>query len=292
MQRGWCVGCFALIAFFQTVSAGDAVGAKLHFGRGFTQALEGRRALSVREAPIGRVLRNLQEQTGLCIIFDRRIDPAQRVTLSTGLVPTEDLLRQVAAELPTAGVSVNRAFVYIGPQATAERLRTLCEQNRSIIVDGRRQFEPETYAKLCSSEPLSWPDLQMPRDVVAGLAVRSGVQVVNLDRVPNDLWHAGRLSRMPFAESATLLLCQFDLTFSIDAGSAECTIVPMPERVLQNRRHRVARQYRGEAEQQLAHSFPGLELNWDQSGVRLGATYEQHERIEAWLSGESSLSDD
>ena len=280
-----CLVCLFLVAGFRSVCADHVTGAKLHTGRRLTVALESRRALNVQDASVRSILLKLQEQSGICIVVDRRVDPSQRLTFRTDLLPTNELLRQVTAELPNAVLSVNRAFVYIGPAATARRLRTFCEHHRSMILDHRRQFDKEIYRKLSTAKPLTWGDLTSPRDIVVSLVADAGLTAVNPDAVPHDLWYGGRVPGIPFAESATLLLSHFDLTFRIDADSAEFTIIPMLGVVLLERRHQVSRRLRAAAEQQLARKFPGLEVTWERFGVRLRATWEQHEQIEAWLSG-------
>jgi hypothetical protein len=286
-----CVVWLAVFLSCRGVCADELRAVKLLTGRGFMQALESPRSLSVRDAPLHRILQSLQAQAGVCIVVDRRIDPSQRLTLSTDLIPTEDLLRMIAAQLPSAGVSVNRSFVYIGPGSVAWSLRTLCEQNRSDILESRRKFAAETYGRLTAAEPFAWVDLESPRDLVVRLAARVGLAVVNPELVPHDLWHAGGLSKMPFAESATVLLCQFNLTFAIAPDTTHCRIVPLPDVVLLERRHRVTRGLREVAELQLAQEFPDLDVMWERSGVRFSATYEQHQQIAELISGRRGLQD-
>jgi len=263
---------------------------KLLTGRRFSQSLEIRRGLNVQNAPLRKVLTMLQQQADLCIVVDRRIDPSFPLTLNTGLVPTLDLLRQVAAELPRSDVSVNRTFVFVGPAAGSRRLRTLCERNRSMILKSRSRVDPETYAKISTAQAFEWTELESPRDLLTRLAVQSGLAVVNPEAVPHDVWHAGRFPAMPFAESATLLLIQFDLTFSVNAHSGECRVVPVPEMVFLERHHRVSRRRREKTKRKLAQVFPGLRSEWDRSGVHVNASFEKHQQIADLVSdvGESS----
>ena len=278
------VVCGSVYAAHDSDDAARERESKQWTGRRLTKALEIRQEVNVQEIQLREVLLRLQEQSGICIVVDRRIDPSQRLTLSTGRLSTDEVLRRLAAEIPNAGFSVNRAFVYIGPVATSQRLRTLCESQRSMILDHRRQFDREIYRKLSGVRSLVWDELTSPRDIFFSLAADADLTVVNPDAVPYDLWHAGRVPAMPFAESATMLLCQFDLTFVIDAASAELTIVPMPEVVLLERRHRVLRRHRAAAERYLAENLPELDVKWERSGVRVRATWEEHKAIRTWLS--------
>jgi len=275
-----------------TVAADDSGRKILRTGRTLQRALESRRALSVQAIPIRDVLADLQTQTQICIVVDRRIDPSQRLTLNTDLIPTVDLLRHVASELQDAGLSVNRSFVYIGPAAAAWRLRTLCEQKRSMILELRNQFEKAIYGKVSKAASLEWNELVVPRDIFIGLADSVGLTIRQADLIPQDLWHANRWSAMPIAESGTLLLNQFDLTFQMDAAKAECSIVPIPNAVLMERRHRVNSRRRKWAEAQLTSNYSELTTHWDRSSVLIHATFEQHELIANLLSGRDEGADD
>ena len=279
-----CLVCLFWVAGFCPVWADPVTPTKLQTGHRLTAALESRGSLDVQDAPVRSILLKLQEQSGICIVVDRRVDPSQMLTFSTELLSTNELLRQVTAELPDAVISVNRAFVYIGPTVAARRLRTLCENHRSTIFRNRRRFDRELYRKLSVARSLVWGDLASPRDILVSLLADVGLTAVNPDAVPHDLWHGARVPGVVFAESATLLLSHFDLTFRVDADTAEFTIIPMPDIVLQERRHRITRRLRAAAEQQLPGRFPGVDMFWERSGVRLRATWEQHEQIEVWLS--------
>lgn len=281
------IGMIAMVvlSLLPIAVAGELRAVKLRNGRALERALETRRALSMQAVPIRTLVTDLQEQAGICIVVDRRIDPSQRLTISTGLISTEDLLRQVAAELPAANISVNRSFVYIGPIDASRRLRTLCEQKRLFVLNARREFGKEAYAKVSKVELKTWGEFVSPRDLVMEFSENAGLKIVNPDAIPHDLWHAAQLSAMPFTELATLVLTQFDLTFDIDPNKVECTIIPIPEVVLLERRHSVPSRRRGVAQKQLMETFGELEAQWERSAVLVHATYEQHEQIALLLSG-------
>ena len=281
--------CLALVSSAVVCAENDRP-QKLLTGRRFRQSLEIRRGLHIENAPLRQVMVTLQQGAGLCVVIDRRIDPSFPLTLNTGVVPTRDLLRQVAAELPCSGLSVNRTFVFIGPKEVSRRLRTLCELNRLTILQSRSHFKPETYAKISTARAFEWAEPESPRELLTALAAQSGLAVVNPEVVPYDLWHAGRLPVMPFAESATLLLIQFDLTFSVDAHRGQCRVVPVPESVFLNRYHRVSRRRRETTKRRLTQEFPGLSSEWGPSGVHVSASYEQHQKIADLLLSASESS--
>lgn len=290
--HGFCAAWLVSTALCTAADTDEKASGKLLTGEELTRALDVRRSLRVRDIPLRRVVQQLQEQAGFCILVDRRIDPSQRLTLRTDLVATDELLRTIAAELPSAGVSVNRAFVYLGPARVARSLRTLCELHRVKIREARSRLGPATYGKLLAVESLSWAELESPRDILIRLADRVRLPIVNPELIPHDRWHAGTLPDMPFAESATALLCQFDLTCEVELDPAQIRIVPVPDVVLLDRRHRLSRRDRRQAERLLSDEFPGLQPVWERFGVRLSATYEQHEQIMRLLSGISGRQKD
>ena len=259
----------------------------LHTGRALTQALEQRRALTVQAMPLRQLLTDLQQQTEICIVLDRRIDPSQRLTLTTELMPTLRVLQQVAAAVPDADVSVNRSFVLIGPESAAQRLRTLCERNRAMILEARREFDQDVYEQLSLRKRFSWDELSHPRDLLRQLAEGRRLTIRGADLVPHDLWHAGQWPAMTFAEAATLLLSQFDLTYRIDVATAALEIALIPDVVAIAQSHRVPRRWQESDRRRLAAQFPDLNFEWNRSSVSVAATYEQQQHIASMLSGDA-----
>ncbi len=272
----------------QVSGADRSGGEELRTGRQLQQALESRRALTVQAIPLRDLLADLQTQSGICIVLDRRIDPSQRLTLNADLMPTLHLLHLAAAEIPQAAVSVNQSFVYIGPVDAAHRLRTLCELNRKMILDARSQLDAEVYVAVTSRLPVAWEELSRPAEVLTRLCAETGLDVSNVETVPPDLWHAGQWSKMSLAESATLLLNQFDLTFRVDPAGAQVEVIRLPETVVLDQRHSVPRRQRETVRQLLPTKFPELTFDWKPSSVQVAATYEQHQQIAALLTGKGT----
>lgn len=261
----------------------------LKTGRALVQALDSQRALTVQAIPLRQLLADLQAQAEICIVLDRRLDPSRRLTLQTGLTPTRQLLQTVTDQIPGAGVSINRSFVYIGPTVAARRLRTLCEINRAAILELRRDFSPAVYERLSARSAWKWEELSRPRDVLVQAGETVNLEITNPTDIPRDLWHAGHLSGMQYSEAATLLLNQFDLMFQINAANATLTITAIPETVVMEQRHRVPRRRRKDVEQQLKNQFADVDVEWDGRGIRAQAAWEQHQKISALISGTDSI---
>ena len=283
----WAAGTGAVILPADLTSAvfEEAEPGRLETGSTLREVLDRRRSLNVQSASVREVLSDLEKQTGVCMVLDRRIDPSLRITMNTELSPTDVLLHRLAHQLPDCGVSVNRACVYIGPRQSAEHLRTLCEIRRQGVRNERRKFAPETWTRISWHRAMSWEDLSTPRDIVTQLTKSAGLVLSNPEAIPHDLWKARRLPPISFAEAVTLVLIQFDLTFSLDPTNAECEVVPLPAEILIKKRHKVPRYLRETAIRQFADQFPNLDPQWLRTAVHVRATLEQHEQIAALLSG-------
>jgi len=246
-----------------------------------------RRSISVESVLLRDLLRDIQAQSGICVILDRCVDPSTRMSLTTPLVRTDKLLRLVSEELPDAGVSISRELVYFGPRNRSELLRTLVEQNRAAVRDSSREYSRETYSALTARTKLRWPDLTTPRDVVTRLATDVGLELTNPQAIPHDLWESGRLPRLSFVEAATLLLIQFDLTVEIQPEANTCAIVEIPGDVVIKKQHLIPRQMRESARSLIEARMPGLAARWTRTKVEFRGTIEEHEQVTALFKSQS-----
>ena len=71
-------------------------------------------------------------------------------------------------------------------------------------------------------------DLRSLRGLVTSLIEQPGCRVAEAQRIPHDLWAAGSLPELAFAERLTVLLIGFDLTFEMQPRSRTISIVPLP----------------------------------------------------------------
>ena len=74
--------------------------------------------------PLRRAITSLSRSQRVAILLDRRVDPDQKIDLSFTDVPLERRLKLIAGKLQI-GVAQVGPVIYLGPAATAEKLRTL-----------------------------------------------------------------------------------------------------------------------------------------------------------------------
>jgi hypothetical protein len=233
--------------------------------------------------------RQLQASTQAGIVLDRRVDPTTDVELETDFV-TVRRTAVLLADQADAQVSFADRFLYVAPPAAAARFRTLVEMETEQIRDLRRELPAEVYAALLKSQPASWPRLTTPRDLLLEVCRQHGVTLQNAEQIPHDLWHSAELPSLDFAERASLILNQFDLSFRVEPD-AQVVIVSLPPDIGVERRHRLPAKEREELMDRISESMPELQIPWKRGAAVVRATVEQHERLERLISGESLEAD-
>ena len=90
-------------------------------------------ATEIRWSSIGselaEQLRDLQSQSGVCILRDRRIDPHRLITVQTEFVSRAQVLMQISRTIPDGAVCFTEHLAYIGPAEAIHRFPwfpTLC----------------------------------------------------------------------------------------------------------------------------------------------------------------------
>jgi hypothetical protein len=177
-------------------------------------------------APLRPALASLGRTHQVALLLDRRVDPDRRVDAVLHDLPLGAALAEIASR---EGADVSRlgAVVYIGPPATASRLRTLAELRRREAM----AFASGARLRLLSERAMSWDDLAEPRQILERLAAQAGLELAGLERVPHDLWAAADLPPMSLVDRITLVAAQFDLTFSIAPDGRTLRLVPEREQL-------------------------------------------------------------
>ncbi len=156
------------------------------------------------------------------IFIDRRTDPNQRIDLDLSATSTEQALNALASGR-NLGVARIRNTVYLGPANAAQNLPALIKQ-RSLEISRLPQDAP---LALLQRRPLQWERLSEPKQLVASLGQSVKWQLANADRIPFDLWDANALPDLSFAESLSLLLIGFDLTFELHPADRSIHLTPL-----------------------------------------------------------------
>lgn len=251
---------------------------RLLSGRQLQDALNHRRSLTLAGTPLRQAVTELQANTGIAILLDRRIDPTTTVDVKTDYVTTADVLTALAKAIPSASVSLTDHFVLIGPAAAAGRLRTLLEIQRQKIQNLKRRTDPDVFAAATQPMQVSWEFLAEPRELLIYQTSTADIKILNPELVPHDLWAKATLPRLPLTDFATLLLSQYDLTFELSEDQ-QLTIVPITDTVTLEQRHRVPAREKDNVIRRWKSAFPNLNITWKGSTAVVSATVETHERL-------------
>lgn len=273
-------GRFAAVAILGAVLAGGTATK----GSASSNRPEERPAIRRLEQPIGLVwsgvplrdaLDRLAASQNVAIWLDRRVDPEQLISLTARDEPLGDVLARLAKE-QGLGLCRFSSVIYLGPQASAARLRTLGavrhEEARKLPSNIRRQF--------LRKARMRWDDLTTPRELLAELGREGEFRIENLDLVEHDLWPAFELPSLDLVDRLTLILAPFDLTFAFEDRGAAIRLAPIPERVALRRSYsagpraaETARQWQSEASQS--------RVTVERNHVVVEGPLEDHERLAA-----------
>jgi len=156
------------------------------------------------------------------VFVDRRVDPTMRVSLDIEADSAEEVVAGIAAA-SDLGVARLGPLVYLGPSGAADQLREISAARSQEV--GR--LPADLRASLTRKQPIGWARLSEPRRLFVSIAERSNWRVANADAIPHDLWSAGGLPELTFAEQLTVLLVGFDLTFELRPKDRSIEVVPL-----------------------------------------------------------------
>jgi len=176
------------------------------------------------DVPLRDSLSNLAQTQQVAILLDRRVDPGRRIHLKCNQEPLENVLWAIADQ---TGLGISRlgGVVYLGPIASSQRLRPAA----AALEQSVRRLPPVARQKYLQTEAMSWSDLAEPRELLAALGRRGGVEIAGLDRMPHDLWSASALPPLSLVERLSLVAIQFDMTFRVAQGGAKLELIPLPD---------------------------------------------------------------
>jgi hypothetical protein len=173
-----------------------------------------------QDVPLRDAIQRLQRLFNESVFLDRRIDPTTRVTLATEASSVEDIMRRLAAD---NGWGVTRLgdVVYVGPAAAAARLTKMLP----ILKEAAAKLPRADRARFARKRQLDWDRLTEPRELVTKLIKNNGWKIENADRIPHDLWPAGKLDGLTLAEQLAVLLNGFDRMYEFQPGARTVEIV-------------------------------------------------------------------
>jgi hypothetical protein len=244
-------------------------------GTALQKELQEPRDLALSEAPLRQALRELSLQRHVAVFIDRRIDPDRRLKLEIRDTPLGKALGELA-KAHGLGLTFLGPVAYFGPLPATARLRTVVELCRDE-VHKRPLFVSQKFLR---ARPIRWNDFDTPRELLAQLAAENNLTVVGLDQIPHDLWAAADLPPLSLIERLTLLVGQFDLTFTVEGAGDRIRLLPVPNDVALVRSYFVP----GDPQQTAAGwsaLVPGAKIKIVGSRIVVRGSVEAHEQIAA-----------
>ena len=232
---------------------------------------------------LGHQLRDLQTQTGVVILRDRRIDPHRPINVKTDFVPRVQVLAQISSAIPEGAFCVTENFACVGSADAIHRLPILLSHKADQVNSLRKVIDAASFRRLTAKIDASWEQLSEPRQILSDNALIAGALIKNPDAIPHDVWAETRLPRMSFAELATVILNQFDLTFTLAGNRAEMTIIPVNPHEILEHRYLVGSQLKAPMTTAWQNRLPDIEIKWSGSNAMVTTTLGQHAALNAML---------
>ena len=231
-----------------------------------------------------QLLRDVSADRRIAILIDRRLDPSVELpidvttsTLRTGLI---SIARQADAD-----VSFPDHFVYFGPRSTTKKLRTLIELRERELQSKEAAIPKPRRVELLAPHTFSSVDLETPKAVLERFSQTTGITISNLDLIPHDLWAGISLPEVSVIKAMSVVLIQFDLTFRWQDRGASIELLPIPESVLVERKHR-PKQKTAEAMTLIHEQLPRVDAQLVKSDIVVKGTVEDQEAVASLLRGE------
>jgi hypothetical protein len=289
MRLAYVAGLFCLVfavaGITDRVSAADPAIEWLTGGK-LQQRLDGKVSItwsSRSGVPLRQALASLSDDQQVAILLDRRIDPDQTIKLVSDDLSLDATLKLIAGRL-SAGIGQVGSVIYMGPKATASRVRTLSVLRHDEAI----HLPAHAVSHFLRLQSWKWPDVSTPRDLLADLARESQIEIGGTDHVPHDLWAAADLPPMNFCDRLTLVAAQFDLTFKIDPSGQRVELVPIPKEIEIVRNYPLHLKAGKSAEPlvaKLSKSLPGASVNYRAGVLTVRGLAEDQDFVAALLEG-------
>ena len=255
-----------------------------HTGAKFQTEIDRTLSASWANVELRDLLKKIGDERRVAILLDRRVDPTVQLPLNLTNSSLREGVRDMA-RLLGADISVAEPVIYVGPPAAAQRLRTLIELQSSELRSRESSIPDKRRVELAARHTVTWQDLDSPVEIVQGIADRYRLTIGHLDLLPHDLWVANTLPSVSAAEALSLVLIQFDLTFTWTGAGQGIELVSAPERPVIEKRHRVKGRTAAAALKLVQQYAPDLDVKIDGSDLVVRSLLEDHEAVAALVDG-------
>jgi hypothetical protein len=279
LQRLTVAACVCALAIILTAESRAADTSGWASGPTLAQKLEAPLSVGWQGTPLARALAGLAEAQHVAVLRDRRVDPNQSIQLAIDNQPLGNALTLIAEQLKI-GYSQFGPVAYFGPPQVAARLRTVA----AMRLEDAKALPAEVSSRFLTQRNWHWPMLAEPRQLLAELEKEAGVEVVNPQRIPHDLWPELDLPPLTWLDRLTLLAAQFDLTFRLSADGRSVELVELPDEVSVARTYAGGKNAKGLV-RRWAKDFPQAKISVVGDEVQVVAMAEDHDLIEKKQKG-------
>lgn len=246
-------------------------------GPAFRRELTNRTSITWKENPLGDGLKSIAATHGVAIHLDRRVDFTRLVTYTARDLPMLQLVQQVSNETGNDAI-VFGDIIYVGPPPAVARINSIAEARTAEM----RELPTARQRELLTSQPLAWPRLATPKDVLRTIAVAHKLKVVG-DEIPHDLWPAATLPPMNAAESLTLLFIGFDSTFELSPDGSAIRLAKLPTDAPFEKTYKVSAAQKKSLEDFVA-GVAGASIQTVTGGVKVTGDWRTHLTIQRALA--------
>jgi hypothetical protein len=275
-------GAIAAVACVAATLAAFAADEKSLKKPDFEKALAQPVVAQVDDAELRAFVVSLAKDRHIPLVFDRRIDASLPIAWKfegEAFLPAVD---RRAGEIGAAARTVGMTL-YLGPKEPASKLRTLIALRQEELKKMSR-WPAQKRVGAQGRRHIDWSDAEDPRELLKRISQRWGLPAPEAREIPRDLWPEGAMNGVDAAEALSLVLIQFDWTFAWTEGSAGIEIVPIPDRVEIERRHKVPRGRAAGLMEELAALVPDTERSLEGDVLVVRGLIEDQKAIEFLLS--------
>ena len=188
-----------------------------------------------KRMPLKLVIADLSRIHRIFLLLDRRVDLDQQLEYTAPNGSLEVTLRGIADHLKL-GIAIGNGWVYLGPPDAAKKIRTLCALRE---VAAETELPKELRTQWQRRSVLVWQNPKPPRELAESLVEKLG-KITNPEAIVHDLWEPRHWPTMPAIEQLSLLLVQFDLTWTWEEEGQKLKLVPLPQEVVVTKQYTVA----------------------------------------------------
>lgn len=270
------------LTFAITLFVGStACGQEFRSGKSFRATLEQKITGAIQRSPLRSAIKKLALDAGVSVVVDRRVDPTQLISVQLEDVSLRDALRQVAVKAGAISCELDNV-IFIGPQRTTRKLRTLVHLRRKETekLPNRRTLR--------GAKTHAWQMLAEPRGLLTRISGEYGVRPDESVQIPHDLWAAGAMPRVDAATALSIVLIQFGeegQTLEWSGEGKTFKVVAAPKDVAIEARIRISRNAGDDILRTAKERYPQAKITKSRGYLEVRGTVEEIDAIKVLARG-------